>query len=127
MTTPFDFLNSINDNKKDLFEDPQNEKEYAPFLINKGLSYFPDTILYANEMNQHADIPKKWQFDFLRFSIPKRRRFSKWHKKEKASDILKLVMKHYKYSEKKAYEIIDILSDDNIKELIEIYHEGGRN
>ena len=127
MTTPFDFLNSINDNKKDLFEDPQNEKEYAPFLINKGLSYFPDTILYANEMNQHDDIPKKWQFDFLRFSIPKRRRFSKWHKKEKASDILKLVMKHYKYSEKKAYEVLDILSDDNIKELIEAYHEGGRN
>src|SRR5210317_105426 len=127
MTTPFDFLNSINDNKKDLFEDPQNEKEYAPFLINKGLSYFPDTILYANEMNQHSDIPKKWQFDFLRYSIPKRRRFSKWHKKEKASDIIKLVMKHYKYSEKKAYEVIDILSDDNIKELIETYHEGGRN
>ena len=119
MTTPFDFLNSINDNKKDLFEDPQNEKEYAPFLINKGLSYFPDTILYANEM--------KWQFDFLRFSIPKRRRFSKWHKKEKASDIIKLVMKHYKYSEKKAYEVLDILSDDNIKELIETYQEGGRN
>ena len=127
MTTPFDFLNSINDNKKDLFEDPQNEKEYSPFLINKGLSYFPDTILYANEMNQHSDIPKKWQFDFLRFSIPKRRRFSKWHKKEKASDILKLVMKHYKYSEKKAYEVLDILSDDNVKELIEAYHEGGRN
>jgi len=127
MTTPFDFLNSINDNKKDLFEDPQNEKEYAPFLINKGLSYFPDTILYANEMNQHSDIPKKWQFDFLRYSIPKRRRFSKWHKKEKTSDILKLVMNHYKYSEKKAYEVIELLSDDNIKELIEIYQEGGRN
>ena len=127
MTTPFDFLNSINDNKKDLFEDPQNEKEYAPFLINKGLSYFPDTILYAHEMNQHADMPNTWQYAFLRFSIPKRRRFSKWHKKEKASDIIKLVMKHYKYSEKKAYEVLDILSDDNIKELIETYQEGGRN
>lgn len=127
MTTPFDFLNSINISKKDLFEDPQNEKEYNSFLINKGLSYFPDTILYANEMNQKSDMPKKWQFDFLRHSIPKRKRFSKWHKKDNVSEIVKLMMKYYKYSEKKAYEVHDLLSEDQIKELVEVYQTGGRN
>lgn len=127
MTTPFDFLNSINISKVDLFEDPQNEKEYNSFLINKGLSYFPDTILYANEMNQSANIPKKWQFDFLRYSIPKRKRFSKWHKKDSVTEIVKLIMKHYKYSEKKAYEVHDLLSEDQIKELVEAYQTGGRN
>jgi len=31
----FDFLNSINENKKDLIrEDPLNEKEYNSFMIN---------------------------------------------------------------------------------------------
>jgi hypothetical protein len=67
--SPFDFLNSINDTKKDLFDDPQAEKDYNSYLINRGLSYFPDTVLYANEMNRNFDIAKRWQFDFLKNSI----------------------------------------------------------
>ena len=58
----FDFVNSINYDKRDLFEDPQAEKDYVPFLVNRSLSYFPDTALYANEMNQQAGIPKRWQY-----------------------------------------------------------------
>lgn len=123
---PFDFLNSINDNKKDLFEDPQAEKDYNSFMVNRGLSYFPDTILYANEINRNADMPKRWQFDFLRHSISKRRRFSKWHKKDNVSEIVELIQKHYKYSQKKALEVYDLLSDNDVKELIELYQVGGR-
>ena len=125
--SPFDFLNAINDNKKNLFEDPQAEKDYSSFMINRGLSYFPDTILYANEMNKAGDIPKKWQFDFLVQSIPKKRRFSKWHKKDANSDTLKLLMKHYKYSEKKAYEVIDLMSQTQLQELQAAYETGGRS
>ena len=45
--TPFDFLNEINQGKKDLMADDidqQVEKQYNPFIINRGLSYFLDTI-----------------------------------------------------------------------------------
>jgi hypothetical protein len=53
--TPFDFINAINFTKKDLFsEDPMAKKDYAPFIINRGLGYFPDTVLYANEMNRNC-------------------------------------------------------------------------
>ena len=124
---PFDFLNSINDNKQDLFTDPQAEKDYNAFLINKGLSYFPDTILVANEMNILRDTPKKWQFDFLRLAIPKKRRFSKWHKKDVRTDLIKLICMHYKYSEQKAYEVIDILTPDQIESIRKQYDIGGRN
>lgn len=124
---PFDFLNSINDNKKDLFEDPQAEKDYNSFMVNRGLSYFPDAILYANEMNKNVDMPKRWQFDFLRLSIPKKRRFSKWYKKENVSEIVELIQKHYKYSQKKALEVYDLLSDNDIKQLTELYQVGGRS
>ena len=75
--SPFDFLNAINDTKVDLFTDPQADKDYNAFLINRGLSYFPDTIFYANEMNKSDHIDKKMQFDFLMNSITKRKRFSK--------------------------------------------------
>jgi hypothetical protein len=124
---PFDFLNSINDNKQDLFTDPQAEKDYNSFMVNRGLSYFPDTILYANEMNRNFDMPKEWQFQFLRISIPKKKRFSKWHKKDSVTDLLKLIMKHYKYSEKRAYEVINILSPTQIEEIRASYETGGRS
>jgi len=125
--TPFDFLNAINDNKKDLFQDPQASKDYAPFMINRGLSFFPDTVLYANQMNMRAQTPTQWQFEFLKNSISKKKRFSKWHKRDATTEQLKLVMKHYKYSEKRAHEALNILSQKQLIELQEAYEKGGRN
>jgi hypothetical protein len=125
--SPFDFLNAINDSKKNLFEDPQADKDYNSFIINKGLSYFPDTILYGNEMNRNSAIPKKWQFDFLVNSIPKKRRFSKWHKKDDLGELIELVMKHYKYSKQKAYEVISLLKPEQIEDIRRQYDTGGRN
>jgi len=125
--SPFDFLNAINDNKQNLFEDPQAEKDYSSFMINRGLSYFPDTILYANEMNRNHGISKQWQFDFLRLAIKQKKRFSKWHKKDAQSEDIKLVCKYYKYSEQKAYEIIDMLPPELIQELRTKFETGGRN
>lgn len=123
----FDFLNAINSTKQNLIkEDPQSEKEYVPFMVNRGLSYFPDTIMYANEMNKSASIPKKWQFEFYLNSIPKKKRFSKWHKKDQNSDDLKLVMNAYDYSAEKAAVALEILTDDQMKELREAYSQGGR-
>jgi hypothetical protein len=123
----FDFLNAINDTKKDLLrEDPLTEKDYVPFMINRGLSYFPDTVLFANEMNSAADIPKQWQFDFYRIGISKRKRFSKWHKRDQMEEDVKLVMKEYDYSHQKALQIIDLLSETQLKNLREKYSSGGR-
>ena len=123
----FDFLNSINVTKQDLIkDDPQSEKEYVPFMINRGLSYFHDTVIYANEMNKYASIPKKWQFDFYRNAIPKKKRFSKWHKKDQNSDDLNLVMNAYNYSSEKAAIALEILTEEQLKELRDSYSQGGR-
>ena len=124
---PFDFLNEINSGKKDLIrEDPQNEKDYVPFMVNRGLSYFADTVMYANEMNRVSGVPKLWQNDFFLNSISKKKRFSKWHKKEADSQSLQLVMEYYKYSNKRAQEIMDILSPDQLKMIEEKLYKGGK-
>jgi NACalpha-BTF3-like transcription factor len=123
----FDFLNAINDTKKDLIkEDPLTEKDYVPFMINRGLSYFPDTVMFANEMNQHAGAPKNWQFDFYRIGIVKKKRFSKWHKKDAVEDDVKLVMQEYGYSYQKAMQAMELLTANQVKELKEKYKTGGR-
>jgi hypothetical protein len=124
--TPFDFINAINLTKKNLFEDPQAEKDYVPFLVNRGLSYFPDTVLYANEMNRNSGIPKDWQFSFFLNTIPKKKRFSKWHKKDADSDSLTLVKEYFGYSSEKALEALSILSDEQLAMIKEKLYKGGK-
>ena len=112
-----DWLNSINFTKDNLIEeDPTIISEYPPFIINRCMSYFPDTILQANEMNTHADLGKQEQFDYLRHSIRKRRRFSRWIKKaeDKRIDSVKL---YYNFGTKKALEAMKVLSDEQIDEI----------
>lgn len=113
-----DYLNSINYEKNDLFaEDPEMaEKEYAPFVVNRCLSYFTDTILLSNQMNRHPDLSKKMQYDYLKESIRKRKRFSKWIKNE-VSDDLKLVVEHFNCSIPKARDIMPLLSDEFMSSL----------
>ena len=125
--SPFDFLNAINVTKKDLIrEDPLNEKDYTPFMVNRGLSYFADTIMMANEMNRHSGIPKKWQNDFLLNTISKKKRFSKWHKKDADDKKLLLIMEYYKYSTERAKEVMDILSPDQLTMIEEKLYKGGK-
>ena len=124
--TPFDFLNAINESKKDLIkEDPSTEKEYSAWMVNRGLSFFSDTVMYANEMNQRHQISNKWQFQFLLNSIPKKKRFSKWFKREEEKH-LKLVMDCYGYSSEKAKQVLTILTPEQLKTIEEKQYTGGR-
>jgi hypothetical protein len=65
-----DYLNAINYTKEPLLdtEDESVEKGYTPFVVNRCLSYFIDTVLYANEMNRRPETDKKMQFDYLQKS-----------------------------------------------------------
>tara|TARA_S200002703_G_scaffold144122_1_gene137586 strand:+ start:513 stop:890 length:378 start_codon:yes stop_codon:yes gene_type:complete len=117
-------LNSINYNKEDLFENlPEvTQKEYVPFVVNKCLSYFPDTILQANNMNMNLGIDPRMQYHYLKNSIRKRKRFSKWNKSE-TSDQLEAVKKHYKYSNQRAEEALRLLTDEQVEYLVTL-HKG---
>lgn len=114
-----DFLNSINQTKENLIQkDPKVEKEYVPFVVNKCFSYFPDTIFYANRMNQFSGLDKKMQYDFYIHSIAKRKRFSKWIKSEENKD-LEVVKEVYGYSDRHAKEVLDLLPMDKLRELVQ--------
>ena len=115
MSNPFDYLNTINVTKKNMMRDSENdelaEKGYNAFLINRGLSYFQDTIALANEMNQRADLDNKMQYEFLLHLVRSRKRFSKWHKKEQ-NDKIDLIAEYYNCSQRKAVEILNVLTDN---------------
>ena len=127
MSSPFDFTKSINETKENLIrEDPLTENDYSPFIVNRSLSYFRDTVFFANEMNRYSSLPKKQQYEFYLHGVPKRKRFSKWSKKESETvDIVALLMIEYNLSRRRAEESLKLLSNDQIKVLQELYDHGG--
>ena len=122
---PFEFSNSITYTKQDIMND-LNEKEYAPFLVNRALSYHQDCILYANEMNRRFDISHKLQYHYLLNTIRKRKRFAKWSKPELIDD-LKIVMDYYSVSRGKAEEYLSILNKSGIETLKKRMKKGGKS
>jgi len=123
-----EYLNAINHTKEPLMNtgDDQVEKKYAPFVINRCLSYFIDTILHVNQINEFPNTDKKMQFDYLQNALRKRKRFSRWQKKE-ITDNLEIVKNYYGYSNQKATEIMDLLSGKDIEEMKTYLSGGGIN
>ena len=123
--SPFDFLNDINYGKSNIMVDDISEKAYAPFMVNRGLSYFQDTILIANEMNRHHHLDHRLQFDFLINIVRKKKRFSKWAKPKKMSDV-EVVKEYYGYSNEKARQACKLLSSTQLDDLRKKVYKGGR-
>lgn len=116
--TPYDFVNAINNKaKKDLMTGTDNdqlaESSYVPFIVNKALSYFPDTIMYANAMNQLNHIDSKLQFHYLLNTVRPGKRFSKWTKRVDSDD-LQLVMEYYSYNITKAKQALALLTPEQL-------------
>ena len=122
---PFDFLNSINTTKEDIMIDDIVEKQYNPFMVNRGLSYFNDTVLMANEMNLNAHLDNRLQFDFFINIVRKKKRFSKWMKPETFSDV-EVVKGYYGYSNEKARQALSLLTKEQIQLLKKKVYKGGR-
>ena len=122
---PFEYLNAINSTKKDIMVDDIAEKGYNSFMVNRGLSYFNDTVLMANEMNANHTIDNRLQFDFLINIVRKKKRFSKWIKPETVSDV-EVVKEYYGYSNEKAKQALSLLTSDQINELKKKVYKGGR-
>ena len=121
------YLTAINWTKKKLMDtdDETWEKKYPPYIINKGLSYFSDTVMYANEMNRLHHASKHMQFSFLLNTIRNKKRFSKWLKASKLKDI-DVIKQYYGYSNKKASEALNILTKSQIDYIKERLYKGGK-
>ncbi len=123
-----DYLNAINQTKEPLMdsEDETWEKKYPPFVVNKCLMPFQDTILFVNEINQLPHLDKKLQFDFLLNSVRSRKRYTPWLKAKKLEN-LDCIKEYYGYNNEKAKTALDILDDEQISAIKQKLYKGGRN
>ena len=121
-----EWLNSINYDKKNIMVDEYEEKKYPAFIINKCLAPFPDTLLYVNELNRLHGLDNRLQYDFLLNSLRKRKRFAKWMKVSKIKD-LDVVEEYYGYSNEKAKQALEVLTEEQIKIIKIKLTKGGKN
>jgi len=118
-----DWLNSINFNKKNLYEEDPTAK-YPAFIVNKCLSGSIDSIMFVNEMNKSHYLDPKMQYDFLLNSLRKKKRWAPFLKKEKINDI-DAIKKYYRYSNEKAQQALRILTRDQIEHIKMKMNTGG--
>jgi hypothetical protein len=120
-----DFLSSINHDKKPLLDtDESAAKAYTPFVVNRCLSYFADTLFHANEMNCSPWLDNKSQFDFYRLAVRKKKRFSPWLRKDTEENVT-LIKQAYGYTESKAREVLNILSTEDLQVIRKALDTGG--
>lgn len=127
---PFDYVNSVNFTKNNIMRNTENdqlaESAYKPFLVNKALSYFPDTILAANEINIRPNVDNKLQYEYLLNTIRPKKRFSKWVKKV-ASDDVEAVQQYFNYNNEDALVATSLLSRQQLTIIKDKLSKGGEN
>jgi hypothetical protein len=126
MTELKDWLNSINQTKKNLIdEDPSTEKDYPSYVVNRCLSGHIDCIMVTNEMNQYHFLPKKMQYDFFINIVRPKKRFSPWLRKDEIKD-LDLIKRYYGYSNEKAKQALRILTKEQLNFIKSKFETGGK-
>ena len=122
--SPFEFIKAINETKEDVMVDDVSEKKYSPFIVNRGLSFFMDTIFQVNELNHNHHLDSRLQFDYLLNSVRKKRRYSKWLKPEKLSD-MDIVKEYYGFGNQKAKDALSILTKEQLDYIKDKLNQGG--
>ena len=124
---PFDYVNDINFKKKNLMRETDNdrlaESGYVPYLTNKSLSYFPDTLFLANDMNINHGVDNLLQYEYLLNTVRPKKRFAKWVRPEDNDD-LEIIKMYFGYSNKKAEQALKILSSEVIQRIRVIITRG---
>jgi len=121
---PFEIVKAVTHTKENLMVDVHAEKGYAPYMVNRALSFFADTVFQANEMNRYYHLDNKLQFDYLLNNIRPRKRWSQWLKPEKIDNI-DIVKEYYGFSNEKAKNALEILSVDQLEYIKQKLDIGG--
>ena len=127
-SNPFDWLNNISTSDSSMWEEGVSEKEYNSFMVNRGLSQYRDTVLFAQMMNEKSQyITPKMQYDFYRLGIThKKKRFAKWHKPDKLQEI-EMIAHHFGINIRQMENYVSLMSETDYATLLGSLEKGGRH
>jgi hypothetical protein len=115
---PFDWIRIINFKSYD-DEEISLDNGFIVYIIIQYFSQFSDTIFLAQQLNMMANLPIDSQFWFLYNSISKRKRYSKWIKRDNSPELIS-IMEYYNINYNRATEYLDILTSVEVKDIIKI-------
>ena len=122
------YLTSINQSKKNVMRDPEADPsvvtQYPGFIINRLLSYHQDCVLIVNALNKLPHLDPQMQYEFLLNGLDKKKRFSKLHKAVTPENV-DLMKRYYRYSTKKAVEVLELHTPEQIEAIKAQLSEGG--
>lgn len=107
-----------------IFDDPDFEKLYNPFVINMALSHHADTVMAANLMNERPGLPAELQATFLLNTIRPRFRKSEWLKSS-VSDDVKNVAEYYECSVRQARALVSLHTPEQLVTIRTRLDKGG--
>jgi len=118
----FDMINSITTTKNYMFDD-ETAKEYAPWIVNKSLSAFPELLYHVDRMNTFSHLSPKMQYDYYFHAVPKNKRYKKWLKKEKNPEekYIAILSEKLNYSYRKAETAWSLMSKEQKKQFVDTY------
>lgn len=122
----FDYLKSMTENKDDLdFSNDEISKGYQPYMINRYISMIDVFVEFVNELNKY-DLPKDVHYKAYKSILPQRKLFFPYIKKSKDLNLeeKKYIAKYFEVGLKESEEYINILSEDEISEILNIYVYG---
>tara|TARA_Y100001973_G_C5046080_1_gene255228 strand:+ start:130 stop:534 length:405 start_codon:yes stop_codon:yes gene_type:complete len=129
--TPFDFLNSVSETKEELIRNEEGfrqdhiEKQYVPYMVNRGLSNHIDTIMYANEMNQLHHLPKDAQYRYFLTVVRRGKRRGAWPKKSSDTALLDIIQKELECNRTVARQYLKVMTQEQIDTLNKRMTKGG--
>lgn len=120
--TIFDIINDIS-NHGNYVESYYDLNKILPtafnsFMLIKAFSNFQDTILLANELNRKPDIPDEMKWRFLKETVTKRKRYSKWFKSLEDEEPISLLAKYYDCSVNEMRKNISVMNKEKINEIL---------
>ena len=119
----FDIVNNITSGRTELIE--EQLAEYNPFMVNKALSQYKDTVLFANELNMYPELDSYLQYSFYFHIIAKKKRYAKWNKTMDDVELIEKIQRVYGYSYTKAKEVSPLLKTHE-PYLDALLSEGGK-
>jgi hypothetical protein len=129
VSNPFDYVKDIQRGKKDIIRNSENpsrmEAGYNPFMVNRALSFYPDSILYANEMNRRGGLDGLLQFDYLINTVRSMKRDHQWIKKSGSDSDAEMLAEYFGMSPQKVHEALRVLTRDQLDDIRKRTIKGG--
>lgn len=124
----FDYINSLTYRKDFLdFSSDEISKNYNPYITNRFLSMSEALLFAVNDINKY-DVPKEIHYLYYLSTIPQRKFYLKYISKPKdVDDVERRLIAHYFDVGKNDVDMyIDLMSEEDLKELLKIYTCGNK-